>query len=79
VYLARCIPQLLGRTRAKLWIASIIPIVATKVETCHDLFYSVKDAEEYIEEQNNKSVDDDQCPLRVGEIVELNEELHKAH
>jgi hypothetical protein len=49
-------------------------LVETSVETCHDLFYSVDTAETYIEEQTSKSVDDDQCPLRVIEVVELNDE-----
>lgn len=46
-------------------------LVETEVDTCHDLFQSVGDAEEYIREQTGVSVDDDQCPLRVVEIVEV--------
>lgn len=52
-------------------------LVATNVGTCHDLFYSVSDAEEYISEQTGKSVDDDQCPLRVVEVVDLDDNTHE--
>jgi hypothetical protein len=48
-------------------------LVATDVETCHDLFRSVGDAEEYIEEQTGKSVDDEKCPLRVVEVIDLDD------
>ena len=46
-------------------------LVDTEIDTCHDLFRSVDDAEEYIREQTGLDVDDEQCPLRVVEVVEL--------
>ncbi|EMA49104.1 MULTISPECIES: hypothetical protein [Halococcus] len=49
-------------------------LVNTEIDTCHDLFWTMRAAEEYIEEQTGQSVDDDQCPLRVVEIVELEDE-----
>jgi hypothetical protein len=48
-------------------------LVETEVDTCHDLFRSAEDAQEYIEEQTGLSVDDDQCPLRVVEVIDRNE------
>jgi hypothetical protein len=65
----------IGTRDAKL---SCPTLVETAVETCHDLFYSVEDAEEYIDEQTGKSVTDDQCPLRVIEVVGLDDEMHRA-
>lgn len=53
-------------------------LVATNVETCGDLFYSVEDAEQYIDEQTGKSVDNDQCPLRVVEVTDLDNETHET-
>ena len=64
----------IGTRDAKL---SCPTLVATEVETCHDLFYTVEDAEAYIEEQTGKTVGDDGCPLRVVEVVELDDD-HKA-
>ena len=60
----------IGRRDAKL---SCPTLVATEVETYHDLFYAVEDAEAYIEEQTGKSVEDEECPLRVVEVVELDD------
>lgn len=48
-------------------------LVATDIETCHDLFYSIGDAEKYIEEQTGKSADDEKCPLRVVEVSDLDD------
>lgn len=48
-------------------------LVNTKVDTCHDLFRSVEDAQKYIEEQTGLSVDDDQCPLRVVDVIDRDE------
>ena len=48
-------------------------LVETEVETCHDLFYSVEDAETYVEEQTGKSVNEEKCPLRVVEVTDLGE------
>ena len=59
-----------GTRDAKL---SCPTLVATEVETCHDLFYAIEDAEAYIEEQTGKSVEDEACPLRVIEVVELDD------
>ena len=60
----------IGTRDAKL---SCPTLVATGVETCHDLFYAVEDAEAYIEEQTGKTVMDDECPLCVVEVVELDD------
>lgn len=49
-------------------------LVGTEIDTCHDLLRTVSAAEEYIKEQTGLSVDDDQCPLRVVEVVELEDE-----
>ncbi|EMA54349.1 MULTISPECIES: hypothetical protein [Halococcus] len=49
-------------------------LVNTEIDTCHDLFRTVSAAEEYIEEQTGLSADDDECPLRVVEIVEPEDE-----
>ena len=57
----------IGTRDAKL---SCPTLVATEVETCHDLFYAVEDAEAYIEEQTGKTVKGDGCPLCVVEVVE---------
>ena len=54
----------IGTRDAKL---SCPTLVATEVETCHDLFYAVEDAESYIEEQTCKTVEDEECLLRVVE------------
>ena len=62
----------IGTRDAKL---SCPTLVATEVETCHDLFYAVEDAEAYIEEQTGKTVDDVGCPLRVIEVADL-EDAH---
>ena len=61
---------IIGTRDAKL---SCPTLVATEVETCHDLFYTVEDAEAYIEEQTGKTVEDEDCPLCVVEIVELDD------
>jgi hypothetical protein len=58
----------IGTSNAKL---SLPTMVMTEVETCHDLFYTVDDAEVYIEEQTGIPVDDESCPLRVIEVTEL--------
>ena len=60
----------IGMRDAKL---SCPTLVATEVETCHDLFYVVEDAEAYIEEQTGKTAEDEECPLRVVEVVELDD------
>ena len=49
-------------------------LVNTEINTCHDLFRTVSAAEEYIEEQTGLSVDNDQCPLRVVEVVDFEDE-----
>ena len=60
----------IGTRDAKL---SCPTLVATDVETCHDLFYAIEDAEAYIEEQTGKSIEAEECPLRVVEVVELDD------
>ena len=60
----------IGTCDAKL---SCPTLVVTEVETCHDLFSAVEDAEAYIEEQTGKTVEDDGCPLRVVEVIELDD------
>jgi hypothetical protein len=51
---------------------SIPTLVYTEVDTCHGLFYSVSDANQYIEEQTGIPHDEDHCPLRVVEVIDLN-------
>jgi hypothetical protein len=58
----------IGTNNAKL---SLPTMVMTEVETCHDLFYTIDDAETYIEEQTGIPVDDDSCPLQPIEVTEL--------
>ena len=60
----------IGNYDSKLSLPSL---VETEIETCHDLFHSVEDAEAYIEEQTGQTVEDDNCPLRVVEVSELDE------
>ena len=60
----------IGTRDAKL---SCPTLVATEIETCHDLFYAVEDAEAYIEEQTGKTVEDEGCPLHVVRVVELDD------
>jgi hypothetical protein len=48
-------------------------LVDTEIDTCHGLFRTVSAAEEYIEEQTRTAVDNEQCPLRVVEVVDLDE------
>jgi hypothetical protein len=61
----------IGRRDSKF---SCPTLVNTEIDICHDLFRTVSAAEEYIEEQTGLSVEDDQCPLRMVEIVELEDE-----
>ena len=64
----------IGTRDAKL---SCPTLVATEVETCHDLFHAVEDAEAYIEEQTRKTAEDEEYPLRLVEVVEL-DDAHEA-
>ena len=50
---------------------SLPTLVMTEVETNYDLFYTVPDAESYIEEQTGIAVDDPSCPLRVVEVTDF--------
>ena len=60
----------IGTRDAKL---SCPTLVATEIETCHDLSHAVEDAEAYIEEQTGTTTEDEECPLRVVEVVELDD------
>lgn len=58
----------IGRQDSKF---SCPTLVDTGIDTCHDLFRTESDAEEYIEEQTGTAVGNEQCPLRVVEVVDL--------
>lgn len=60
----------IGRHDSKL---SCPTLVDTEIDTCHDLFRTVSDAEKYIEEQTGTAVGNEQCPLRVVEVIDLDD------